>query len=334
MSAPFLPVIALLTALLAPCTQSARAADIESVDPGTVAGIRALESDSARLQTLGWKLARANAPFCAQTRTAGGFLLLDMALFGNPDPIRRAMGFSGDVGIEAVAAGSPAALAGLRAGDEVLAIEGRAMAAFRFDRRNAFARLTALDDAIDAAMRARAAVDLQVVTPGLAPRQVQIAGASTCRSRFELILKGTDARAGVLNVRISRQLLAENADDGQAAALIAHELAHVVLAHRSRLRRTGHGFAAIRATEREADRLAVWLIANAGYDPQAAVRFMAAWGPRHDPPILGFPDHDGWRARVVLMQAELAGLRASLAGGARLPIDWRDHFAAGPDAPD
>jgi predicted Zn-dependent protease len=111
------------------------------------------------------------------------------------------------------------------------------------------------------------------------------------------------------------------------AAALAHELAHNWLGHRARLDLTGRSWGQVKATEREADRLSVWILANAGFDPQAAIRFFERWGPKHDLGIFSSPDHDRWKTRVKRITAEIARLRAAQAarGGA---ADWTRDFVA------
>ncbi|MFA9201437.1 MAG: hypothetical protein ACEQR8_09695, partial [Cypionkella sp.] len=112
--------------------------------------------------------------------------------------------------------------------------------------------------------------------------------------------------------------------EDELAAALAHEFAHNLLAHRAWLKGAGRKAKNIRLTEREADRLMPWLLANAGYDPAAAVRFFRKWGPGNDGWIFRAPTHDGWDERAEAVEGELpliARVRAS--GGA---ADWRAHF--------
>ncbi len=82
----------------------------------------------------------------------------------------------------------------------------------------------------------------------------------------------------------------------------------------------------MRLTERDADRLMPWLLANAGYDPHAAARFMSRWGPRHGGGLLRKRTHDGWDERVEFIGAEIAVVERLMAeqGSA----DWSRHFVA------
>jgi predicted Zn-dependent protease len=75
---------------------------------------------------------------------------------------------------------------------------------------------------------------------------------------------------------------------------------------------------AIRQTEIEADRLGVYLMERAGYDPAAAVRFWSRYGP-HPLNFLRSRDHPAWQERVRLMNVEIAKIRAARAAG-RTPV--------------
>jgi predicted Zn-dependent protease len=110
-------------------------------------------------------------------------------------------------------------------------------------------------------------------------------------------------------------------------------LAHNVLGHRDRLNAIGRTWGNIRATEREADRLSVWLLANAGYDPAAAARFMSRWGPANDHGILSSPDHDRWRTRLQLIEQELAALARARGTDPQAEANWPRDFRAGETSP-
>jgi hypothetical protein len=79
---------------------------------------------------------------------------------------------------------------------------------------------------------------------------------------------------------------------------------------RGLLGQLGKSAGQIKATEIEADRLSVWLMANAGYDPHGAVRFWSRFGPKHDKGIFSAPTHYRWKKRVALLAAEIAALQA------------------------
>ena len=114
-------------------------------------------------------------------------------------------------------------------------------------------------------------------------------------------------------------------DDDELAAAIAHELAHNILRHRARLdaagvdrglgKQFGRSARLFKQTEVEADRLSVWLLAGAGYDPAAAARFWTAFGQRKGRPLFQAGTHPGWRDRVASLEAEAALIAAARASG-------------------
>ena len=164
--------------------------------------------------------------------------------------------------------------------------------------------------------------------------EIAVTGEPACVTRFEMTSAGSKAAADGRRVVIGRKLVeALPADsvrgDELLAAALAHELAHNLLGHRARLDASGRSWSKVRATERESDRLSVWLLANAGYDPQAAVRFFERWGPKFDLGLFATPDHDGWKARVRTVSTEIVAMRAAQAAPGGV-ADWsRDFRPAG-----
>jgi hypothetical protein len=203
------------------------------------------------------------------------------------------------------------------------AVAGQAIAALPAARPGDYARLAGLHDRIDAALARDGAVALALATG----TRLTIAGEHVCQTRFEMLSKGDRAAADGKRVVIGRGLVEDLPEDALLAAALAHELAHNLLGHRARLDAGGRSWGKVRTTEREADRLSVWLLANAGYPPEAALRFFERWGPEHDHGIFSTPDHDRWRTRMRRIAGEIERLRAAQArrGGA---ADWSRDFAS------
>ena len=279
-----------------------------------------LRREDTRLQSIGWRLAHANAPFCADAAPASGLLLYDARNFAASRAVRSALGLSGDISVGAIAATSPAARAGLRAGEEVLALAGEQMAALPPVPEGDTARIDGLHDRIEAVLAREGTVT--VTTPS---GTRTIAGEPACRARFELVEERGRARSDGWRVQIGRDALATIGPDDELAALVAHELAHAILRHRARLDAGQRTARAVRETEREADRLMPWLLRNAGYDPAAATRWVAGWLRRRDGGLLRAPTHDGWRNRLALVSAEVALARAAPGDP---PADWRARVPA------
>jgi hypothetical protein len=280
------------------------------------AGLARLQAEDLRLQAIGWRLATGNARFC-DARPAIGLLLQDMANYSQPARMRAAAG-------QAVAAGSPAAIAGLSPNDEILAIDGRAMADLPRAKPGDWARLTALHDTIEAALARDGSVPLAWRGADGKHRAAVIGGVPACPTRFELLDSGGRAVADGKRVLIGRKFAGFGYSEDEVAAAVAHEFAHNLLGHRAWLRAAGRTRKNIRLTEREADRLMPWLLANAGYAPDAAVRFFERWGPGNDGWIFRARTHDGWDERAEFAEGELPAIARLMASEGA--ADWRMQF--------
>lgn len=116
----------------------------------------------------------------------------------------------------------------------------------------------------------------------------------------------------------------------QVAAVIAHEFSHNILHHRDRLEARGVDFGMLsgfggnvkyfRQTELEADLLSVYLLANAGYPPRAAVTFWRSFGPSKAGGIFRSRSHPAWRDRVATLEAEITKLETMSARPIMAPI--------------
>ncbi|MEJ6012101.1 M48 family metalloprotease [Novosphingobium aquae] len=274
-----------------------------------------LQIDDHRVNTIGFRLITANAPFCDERRPATGLLLADMATYRDPQAIRAALGLKGDFAVQAVAPGSPAAEAGIVAGPEVFTIDGNPPASLASFTPGGTGRLNALHERIESAVEGAREVRLR-----LTDRTAAVRGVAACHVHFELTTDGKGAQAGDGLVLVSRAMLAETRSDDEAAFVIAHETAHIVLGHQARRNAAGKARAVLLETEREADRIAVWLMANAGYDPAAAPAFMRRYGAKGLASLFPGPHHDRASVRARTVEAEIAAFRAAPAGG---PKDWR-----------
>jgi hypothetical protein len=297
--------------------------------PSVALALQELQRDDQRLQAIGWRLATANAPFCAGARPAVGLLLQDMMNYNDPDAIRAAVGIAGDIAVQAVAPGSPAERAGLRPDDEVLAINGSTVASLPRVKAGDYTRLTALHDRIEAALQRDGKLQLRISRTDGEAREIELTGVPACPGRFELRTQGGKAQADGARVLIGRRFgetdrPSDILEESEFAAVVAHEFAHNLLGHRDRLEEEGGNWGNVRKTEREADRLSIWLLANAGFDPAAAIRLMRGWGRRNDLGILRLPTHDGWDERAASMESEIALMQASLKQHGT--ADWSHDF--------
>lgn len=285
------------------------------------AAIGVFQDRDQRLQDIGWRLVRGNAAFCQRAIPAIGLQLQDMASYGAPDIARQALQLKGDFAVQTAAKGSPAALAGgFTRNREVVRLGWFDPNTWPSKRKTDWQRLAAAHDHVDALLAEHGGIEVGFAD-GAA---IRVAPVDVCATRFELAGEGTVAVADGARVVIGIDYPTFDYDDGMFAALVAHELAHNLLGHDAWLDRNSRRWGNVRRTEREADRLIPWLLANAGYDPQDAARFMAQWGPRHTLTFLALPTHDGWRKRLRAIEGELPLIADAIANEGQ--ADWSRHF--------
>ncbi|WP_454598131.1 PDZ domain-containing protein [Qipengyuania sp. SM2507] len=298
----------------------APAAAVTAEPLGEVADLQARDT---RLFAAGWRLVTGNAPFCDSAAPAIGMLLHDAAAYSEPAQVRSELRLSGDIGVQAVAPGSPAALAGIAANDTLLSLGGQVLDE-AFPRSDPeWQRLVNIKDRLDSALTEEP-VALEWARPDAAAAQASIAGIPACASRFEVLASGARAVADGSRVLFGRDFPGFAYPEDEFAAGVAHELAHNLLRHRALLEPLGRPRDLVRLTERDADRLMPWLLANAGYDPHAAARFMSRWGPRHGGGLLRKRTHDGWDERVEFIETEIAAVERLMAKEGM--ADWSRQF--------
>ena len=286
------------------------------------AAIGRYQDADQRLQDVGWQLAAANAPYCPRVVPSIGLQLQDMASYGAPAIARAALGLKRDFAVQTAARGSPAARAGVFTRNrEIVRLE-------RFDPNGwpagsamDWQRLVKAHDHVEAMLTEHGGI-----TIGFADgAEARVQPVPVCATRFELMGEGRKAVADGARVVIGMGFPAfDYPEEKVFAALVAHELAHNVLGHDAWLDRNGRSARNVRRIEREADRLVPWLLANAGYDPAAAVTFMTRWGSAHDAGLKLRRTHEGWDERAEAMAAELPAVRAWLTAEGQ--ADWARQF--------
>lgn len=276
-----------------------------------------------RLQDVGWQLARGNAAFCETVVPSIGLQLQDMASYGAPAIARAALGLNGDFAVQTAAKGSPAALAGgaFRPNREVRRFAGNDPNTWPAEAQGDWRRLVRVHQDIEQRLTGEGAVTIEFADG----ESVRLAPVPVCASRFELKGEGGMAVADGTRVVIGIGFPGfAYRDDAVFAGVVAHELAHNVLGHDDWVRRNGRSPRTIRLIEREADRLMPWLLANAGWPPEAAVIFMKTWGRAHDAGILRLRTRDAWDERVTFIAAEVPAIKAVLAREGK--ADWSRNF--------
>lgn len=284
--------------------------------PALFDAVRAADLQLARI---GFRLATANAPLCDRLEPGTGLLLHTPELYasGIRAEARTHFKLTTRAGVEAVVPGSPAAQAGVRADDAVVTIAGEAPPAA--DPSDDTAAINRLYDRL-AALPATQAITLRYRRDGV-EAVTTIQPVPACRTRFELRIANdfTSLADGRL-VQVPAKLAEEYGENG-LVAIVAHELAHNIMRHRERLNALGVDFGMMsafgrnvryfRQAETEADILAVYLLANAGYDPQIAVDFWNRFGPAEAGGVLRARTHPAWRDRVATMAHHIALIRAN-----------------------
>jgi hypothetical protein len=316
---PFLLVLIFSTPL------SAQEKHDGEVSAETILALKGLQLLDQRMNAIGYGLIDANAAYCDQKAASSGLLLNDVAQYADQETARFALGFDGSIGITAVAPDSPAEAAQLAPGNSLLAINNVPVEDIPVEESQlsgeqpAYRRIDTINRKLRQ-MLGEGVVQLTVSEGGIS-RTVPVTPVQTCPGQFQIrVSADRSATADGKMVSVSSRLAEYFLADDEFAAVVAHELAHNLLKHRDQLNEQGvnRGFfgqfgksaGRIKETEIEADRLSVWLMANAGYDPQAAIRFWTRYGKEHGKGIFSASTHYRWKKRVQLFEEEIAKMAA------------------------
>lgn len=289
---PFLLIVAVAGAAMPAVGGTAKAADIAD-----------LALQEARLATVAWRLTTGSARWCPVTQPQPGWILGDLRRFDAREQVaaQQVYGIQGNSPfVAAIAQGSPADRAGLVRGAGIAAIDGQPVPTLGDEP-------TIRIDAVVVMLSALASVAPVAVTDG-GNRTYRLDPAPGCASAFRIEREGVQAAANGKLVRLRLGLAQSIADDAELAAVAAHEIAHNILRHPVRLA-ANRSIERVRQTEIEADRLSVWLLTDAGYDPRAAIRF---W-QRHKKPLIRAATHPPRRERIDAIETEIAAMTAARA---------------------
>lgn len=317
------------------------------MDTETLLDYRNLAQMDQRVANVSYRLASSAHDWCSRKAPSLGWTLTDRSQYPARDQRAASIAYgtrwpkSGDIIIAAVAQGGPAAKAGLRVGEAVSAIDGESLAGLastpKRKKRGSYSRMTLIDQGM-ARWLADGKAEVRVQTfsgqgsPQAVPSTITIKAEHICATRFS-VRADDDFNGGAdgEQVQITAALAEYAARDDELAAVLAHEFAHNILNHRvtldaagarrGLLREFGKKTQLTRKTEEEADRLSVWLLAKAGYDPMAAARLWLRFGPEHDGGLLRSRSHGSWKERVDIMNREAQMVKAAFA---------RDHSARPP----
>jgi beta-barrel assembly-enhancing protease len=251
-----------------------------ATSPATNAGreeLRALQQDELRVATVAWKLETRDLSHCPDHTAQRGFLIHEVGQYSPPfraDAVAE-FGLGNEPAVSAVIPGSAAAKAGLVEGDWLTGVNGSAIAAVPPSKAASSDRIDQVSAMIDGAL-AKGTLVLETKHGS-----VQLTGDPGCAAQVDLLPSGTlnAWRDGDI-VQLSTRILDATNNDDELAFILAHEMAHAFLKHPDLAAQKGMTRAAIRDTETEADRLALTLMAEAGFEPMAAPRLWARLGKK------------------------------------------------------
>jgi len=293
------------------CSSGVNPDKMSGDDPqARLASLVALDDRVARVA---WRLSSTGAVLCPTVRQSAGWALHSARQY-SPElrPFAEArFGLQGDLpGILAAPQGSPAALALLRPGDVIVSVNGEALAVGdNGGREPQFHGLAVNIAKLDRALAA-GPVKLEVLRNG----QLVAVGVTPVRAcGYEVQLNPSDelnARADGRRLFISTALAGFTQTDDELALILGHELAHNVLRHRSWSETGGEGRTVVDDNcdprlcgagdhERQADRVGLYLMARAGYEPAVAAPFWRRFA------------ESNWRVRYPSLAHASAGVRAT-----------------------
>jgi beta-barrel assembly-enhancing protease len=273
------------------------------------AALLALQATDLRVATVAHRLSTANIAICPNQTPQLGFSLHALAQYGGTfrSSAKTLFGLSDDPTILAIVPSGAAANAGLGVGDALIGVGATRLGGAKVTTKQSYDAVREAEAAIDNGPKTR---PLKLtIRRGSAEQAINVYAKPGCTSRVVVEPGGKlNAYADGTYVKLTSSVAEYAADEGELAAIIAHEMAHNILEHQARLDATGRNRANILATEIEADKLSVRLLAGAGYDPRVAARFWARFGKKTGAGIFATGTHLRTKARVALLEEEAAKL--------------------------
>ncbi|WP_158266293.1 M48 family metallopeptidase [Allosphingosinicella deserti] len=284
-----------------------------------------LRESDARVAAIAYRLARMGKALCPETHPLTGMLFHHLAEYGLAD---RALmieryALNRGPGILTVLADTPAARAGLKAGDVLLTIGGQpltsgAVIAAEAKRTVWRKRVEAEEARLEAALR-QGPVPLKVLRAGQSI-EVTLDSEPGCYGKVRLARSTqVNAFASGSTVIMTTAMLDFLKSDDEVAVVLGHELSHNILKHPDLLddqgvprkgifRGIGKNASRVWKTEEEADRFGIRLVWRAGYDVNAAIPFWRRYLGRYDALPQIFRTHPSLSVRERITREEIAAL--------------------------
>lgn len=322
--------VLLYSALLATIAPSAAPGQQNpSQPPVAAAAASTLRQADARVAAVAYRLALAGRRYCPELQPLTGMLFHHL---GEYEPAERSLmieryRLDRGPGVLTVLAGSPAAEAGLVAGDVLLAVNGisfppAAEIARERDRKKRRKRMEAAEARLEAELR-RGPARLDVLRQGQT-MSLMLNSLPACPGRVRLARsRQTNAFSLRGQVVMTTSMLDFLANDDELAVVIGHELSHSILRHADErddeglLEGLGIKPSNVWKREEAADRLGLRLMAAAGYDLAAAIPFWRRYLKKYDwfPQI--FRSHPSLKARERIAAEEIEAIGREAPGGSR-----------------
>lgn len=271
------------------------------------AALRTLAEADLRVAAAGDRLAQAGTAFCpGQATSLGGLVIQDARQYSGAVRADAKTALGVKDGPTIVGAVDPRRV-GL-ASRAIAKVDGQAVVS---NARDAYADVGRAEAFIEGGFQ-RGSVTLTFDNG----ERVALPATPGCRTRFQIVRGGlSKTQADGRYVQLSDGMLGSTANDDELAAVLAHELAHNILAHRAKKTPS-------KQAEYEADWLSVWLVARAGYSVDAIVPFWTRLGKRTDYGIFSDGSHPGWKRRTEWFAKAVAMVKAQRAAGEPLiPVD-------------
>lgn len=280
----------------------------------------ALQQMDQRVATIGHRIAKANLDICPRQMPLPGLLVHAIEQYAaRTRPTAAAVfGLADDPALLSVIPGSAADRAGLIAGDRIVSINGRSFPG-PSGRKGSYARVQQVEEHLLAELE-KGPVRIDYVRQGAASAAT-LEPEQGCLSRVQLIPSTKlNAKADGTYAQLTSAIVDFTKSEEELALVIGHEMAHNILGHKAKLDeqkvrrgvlKSFDGSAGkIKVTEKEADYLALYLAARAGYDISGAPGFWDRYGRKMGFGIFSDGTHPGRSSRMEASERTISEIKA------------------------